>query len=92
MVKGSQWKIELELGMPNDPFGRIDGVAYVDVGVLEPNQPVALIQFHTHPEPTGPSDSDMQLLELLKQDESIVYEINGEPDGTKFRSKPRKGW
>jgi len=91
MVKGAQWKIDLELGTPNDPFGRMVGLLYVDVGDAEPNQPVASIEFHTHPKPTGASDADMRLLELLGQTESVVFEINGEPEGTTFRPKQRKG-
>ena len=91
MVKGATWRIELERGMENDPFGRTAGMLYVDAGPDEPMQPVASIEFHTHPEPTGPSDDDMRLLEMLQQPESVIYEIFGRSEGTKFRPKNAKG-
>lgn len=40
------------------------------------------LSWHTHVEPTGPSDHDRRLLDLLGQKASIVFEIRGEIDGT----------
>jgi hypothetical protein len=37
---------------------------------------------HTHPLVTGPSDSDLDMLRALDQEESWLYEIGGELDGT----------
>lgn len=47
-------------------------------------QRVVELLWHTHPIPTGPSDHDRGVLRLLDQRESIVYEIKGERDGTRF--------
>ena len=46
--------------------------------------------WHVHPEPTGPSDQDRLLLDLLGQDASIVYEIGGEPSCTVYRGKANR--
>jgi hypothetical protein len=52
-------------------------------------QPIRVLKLivHTHPEPTGPSDADFRLLKLLNQEESLLFEINGEAGGTRFRQK-----
>jgi hypothetical protein len=52
---------------------------------------VAWIYWHTHPRVTGPSDGDREALAILKQAESRIYEIGGEPDGTRITPKPPAG-
>ncbi len=49
---------------------------------------VVRIHWHTHPLVTGPSDGDLEALAILGQDESFIYEIGGEKDGTRIRPKP----
>jgi hypothetical protein len=46
------------------------------------------ILWHTHPLVTGPSDGDLVALAILGQDDSIIYEIGGEKDGTRIGPKP----
>ena len=67
--------LELRSGALVDPFGRLLQFPCVDVD----GQPLRIERLvsHTHPEPTGPSEADFKVLELLDQDESILYEING---------------
>ena len=48
---------------------------------------VARINWHTHPRVTGPSDGDLEALAILGQDESFIYEIGGDPDGTRITPK-----
>ena len=43
--------------------------------------------WHTHPRATGPSAGDLEALEILKQSETIIYEIGGDLDGTRIRPK-----
>ena len=43
--------------------------------------------WHTHPRATGPSEGDLKALEILRQAESIIYEIGGDLDGTRIRPK-----
>jgi hypothetical protein len=50
---------------------------------------VARIDWHTHPKVTGPSDGDLEALSILKQEESIIFEIGGEPHGTRIAPKFR---
>jgi hypothetical protein len=45
------------------------------------------LEFHTHPRVTGPSDTDCRVIEMLGQDQSVIYEINGEREGTVFHPK-----
>ncbi len=54
-------------------------------------QRVLELIWHTHPFPTGPSDHDRGVLRLLNQRESVIYEINGEGDGTRFSWRERQG-
>lgn len=49
------------------------------------------ILWHTHPRVTGPSDGDLKALAILGQDESLIYEIGGDPDGTRITAKPKPG-
>jgi hypothetical protein len=49
---------------------------------------VARIDWHTHPRVTGPSDGDLEALSILKQEGSYIYEIGGDPDGTRIAPKP----
>lgn len=90
LVGGGQFGIELDLGVPDDSFGRRASALYVDVeGRAEV---VARLVLHTHPKPTGgPSDDDLGILERLGQDESMLYELFGPPEGTVIRPKGRRG-
>ena len=52
---------------------------------------VIRIEWHTHPRVTGPSDGDREAIVILKQAESRIYEMGGDPDGTSFgpgKAKP----
>jgi hypothetical protein len=51
---------------------------------------VERIDWHTHPRVTGPSDGDLDALAILDQEESFIYEIGGDPNGTRItpKSKP----
>jgi hypothetical protein len=44
----------------------------------------------THPRPTGPSDHDRNLLRMLGQSSSVVYEMFGDAEGTRYRAQDRK--
>jgi hypothetical protein len=50
---------------------------------------VSWIYWHTHPRVTGPSDGDLKALEILGQEESYIYEIGGEANGTRIAQKPQ---
>jgi hypothetical protein len=58
---------------------------WVDVEGIEAR--VEQIEFHTHPLPTGPSDHDLRVLEILRQKESRIVEIGGERLGTVIRTR-----
>ena len=47
-------------------------------------QQVVRLGWHVHPIPTGPSDYDRQVLDLLGQESSMLYEVCGPRDGTRF--------
>ncbi len=49
---------------------------------------VVRMLWHTHPLVTGPSDDDLDVLAILGQQESTIYEIGGAKDGTRIRPKP----
>jgi hypothetical protein len=42
---------------------------------------------HTHPRATGPSQGDLDVLGILGQRRSYIFEIGGEPSGTLIRPK-----
>lgn len=48
---------------------------------------IVRIDWHTHPRVTGPSDGDLEALTTLEQDESLIYELGGDPRGTRIRPK-----
>ncbi len=48
---------------------------------------VGHIYWHTHPRVTGPSDGDLEALEILGQSESVIFELGGDPNGTRIRPK-----
>ncbi len=81
LVKGGWGGIlfDVEGGPGDQTLGmQIDGIK---VRIVE-------LILHTHPRVTGPSDSDRNALAILRQLSSIVYEIGGDPDGTRFTAKP----
>jgi hypothetical protein len=45
---------------------------------------VLRLGWHVHPRPTGPSDQDRTLLDILGQESSMLYEIGGPIGGTRF--------
>jgi hypothetical protein len=86
LVRGQRTSIELEQVGENDALGRLEGQLYLDVEG-ESMRIVRLI-FHTHPIPTGgPSDADHVVLELLGQEDSMLYELFGPLEGTVIRPK-----
>jgi hypothetical protein len=46
---------------------------------------IARLAWHVHPRPTGPSERDRQVLDVLNQDHSLIFEIGGGNEGTFFR-------
>jgi hypothetical protein len=78
LVRGGHDGIEL--------ISRNDGV-YVEISGQ--TLKVSKLAWHVHPRATGPSDHDRAILQGLGQRSSVVFEINGEPGGTRFG--PQKG-
>ena len=68
-----------------DPFGNQERYASINID----GQPIRIekLIMHTHPQPTGPSEGDFEMLEILGQDVSIIYEINGTVEGTEFKRR-----
>jgi len=89
MVRGGTHGISFSLRPSGftDPFGESLSVPFVVVGL----QPIGIEQliFHTHPFPTGPSESDFKMLEMLNQEQSIIQEICGPEGGTVFYRRDR---
>jgi hypothetical protein len=79
---------EVRQGSLIDPFGRQEEYACIDVN----GQPVRVDKLlgHTHPAVTGPSPGDFEMPRFLRQTESIIYEINGPAEGTRFFLKHSK--
>ena len=74
--------------------GGKDGIVLIDRAedglAIEMNQQVCRIEslaWHTHPVPTGPSDHDRAILARLGQESSVIYELRGDPRGTRFGPK-----
>jgi hypothetical protein len=87
VVCGGRYGIDLiHQPLSSDPLGRVRGL-YVEVAGTEVR--VTRLEVHVHPEPTGPSDGDMIVLEILGQEASTLYELNGPEEGTVFRQKDR---
>ena len=84
-AQGASYEMELEHVLDtDDPFGR-EGGLYVEVE--DESVRVVELIFHTHPVPTGPSDEDMRVLRILKQETSLLFEIFGPVEGTRFRAR-----
>jgi hypothetical protein len=85
MIQGETFGIGLERTLDNDPFGRAPGQLFVEIE----GEPVRVrrLVFHTHPKPTGPSDDDLLVLEILGQRQSMLYELFGPWEGTEIRPK-----
>jgi hypothetical protein len=45
---------------------------------------------HTHPRASGPSDCDANALAILGQRRSYLFEIGGDPNGTRIGPKPSR--
>jgi hypothetical protein len=89
LVRGGRYGIDLEQTLANDPFGRAPNQLLLSIG--SESLVVERLEFHVHPKPTGPSDDDLRILELLGQDESLLYELFGPSEGTLIRPKNRRG-
>lgn len=61
-------------------WGMETGLLSVMAEVFE----VTRLGWHVHRQPTGPSDHDRNVLDLLDQENSMLYEINGPRGGTLF--------
>jgi len=48
------------------------------------------LAWHVHPKPSGPSDHNRRLLDHLHQDSSMLYEIGGAGEGTRFHAMSRR--
>ncbi|HLL90601.1 MAG TPA: hypothetical protein VK324_14970 [Tepidisphaeraceae bacterium] len=86
-VRGIAFEVRYAAGL--NPFGEREAYPVVRVD----GQPIRVDRLicHTHPPPpTGPSDADFTMLDLLQQEESVIYEIGGEPKGTMFRRRVNK--
>jgi len=88
LVRGGRLGINLECVGSRDPFGRPESSLWVNVAG-DIHQIGELI-LHTHPMPTGPSDADLLVLELLEQTESLLFEIFGPIEGTIIRPKRKR--
>jgi hypothetical protein len=77
--------LEIRTGAIVGPSG--DRLQYPCVEVNAQPIPIERLVCHTHPAPTGPSEADFRVLELLRQEESMLYEIGGPAEGTKFRNR-----
>ncbi len=69
-----------------DPFGQRK--QRLTLKVADEDIAIDKLIFHTHLLVTGPSRFDQDILDLLDQDESWIYEI-GDPAGTLFTRKSR---
>jgi hypothetical protein len=73
--------------------GGRDGIEFVERGgklfieIEGKEVPVRRIIGHTHPRATGPSQGDLDALDLLGQSRSYIIEIGGEPGGQVIRPK-----
>ena len=57
---------------------RREGIgALVGLRIKQLFVPVLRLEWHVHPRVTGPSDSDREVLKLLRQNRSRLYEIGG---------------
>ena len=54
----------------------------LEVEVKGQHLAVLRLAWHVHPVPTGPSDHDRNVLDLLGQESSMLYEIGGPREGT----------
>jgi hypothetical protein len=74
LLRGGRYEIELQRSVGNDPFGRPPGRIFF----LHDDEEVYVTRlvFHTHPKPTGPSDGDCDVLRLLGQKDSMLYELS----------------
>lgn len=106
-AKAWTWEFEAEHSLLSMADGRIalvrggrDGIEFivrgggdcslnVEIGGREVR--IDRLLWHTHPRVTGPSDADLKTLAILKQDESLIYELGGGPNGTRIAAKPRQG-
>lgn len=88
MVCGGPFGISLGVRRSTGPVGREGDELVVDID----GQPVVVrrLVFHTHPKPTGPSDGDFAVLNILGQRSSMLYELSGPRDGTEFGRKERQ--
>jgi hypothetical protein len=61
---------------------RADGKVVLEIE----NEPCVVVRlgWHVHPQPTGPSDHDRAVLDLLDQESSMLCEVNGPRGGTLF--------
>jgi hypothetical protein len=82
--------LRLELGRLVLVRGGADGIEFkekpdgVYVTIDEIDCRVTGLAWHTHPRPTGPSDHDRAFLEKLPQGSSMIYELFGDHEGTRF--------
>ena len=99
-AKGLTWIHRQEHALLRVDSGRLllvrggaDGIAFekdgdeVFVSVDGRRHRVTLLAWHTHPRPTGPSDHDREFLRVLKQSDSLIYEMFAGGDGTRFYPK-----
>ncbi len=85
LVRGGRDGIQLELQAAPDP----DTMPRLVIWINDHRHRVRRLIFHVHPRPTGPSDGDLEVLKLLGQNESMLYEIHGPVEGTMIRPKQR---
>lgn len=88
MVRGGQFGIDLEVRRMTGNAGTNRDELVVNID----QRPVVVrrLVFHTHPRPTGPSDGDFAVLDLLGQASSLLIELGGPQGGTEFKRKQRE--
>jgi len=87
IVRGGTHGIRFKLRVSGliHPLGYQEQYASINIE----GQPIRIdkLIMHTHPQPTGPSEGDFEMLDILDQDVSIIYEINGPIEGTEFKRR-----
>jgi hypothetical protein len=87
LLHGGAFEIELIRTVEGDSHGRPPDQLFYRHGGDEVR--LTRLIFHTHPKATGPSDGDCEVLRLLGQSQSMLYELFGDLDATRFRPKGR---
>jgi hypothetical protein len=81
LVRGGRDGIDLEIDGDERAFVMLEGLT----------QRIVQLGWHTHPIATGPSDQDREVLKILGQVESKIFEPGGLLDGVRFYRDTKGG-